>query len=407
MLKFAAVKYLLSFIVLSLSSLGIAASPEPVNSGVTCELIGTYDVDRLNRILTTELKEFSDDSVTFPPAAHAVKLYRIVYPSVIPEQANRPTVASGLLALPDTADKTLPVVSYQHGTIFSKTEVPSNPDESMETRLMLAQFAGQEYAVVAADYFGKGVSPEKDSYIVKASTQQACLDHLKAAQAASRQLGHEWGPLFLSGWSQGGWATMAFLNKLESVGIPVTAAATASAPNSPYALINGWIFAPAENQASYIPAIVGIQILAAAEYHRLPGLAELAFRADYREAIRSLYLNKITWEQANLPTKSVKELLREEFFANEFGEASRYWQIVRENDVYSWRSRTPLRCYYGESDEVVSPYLATLPANFQKAVGGAATVAVNAGAKANHRGTFVFAVAEQKKWFDELRQGKP
>jgi len=39
---------------------------------------------------------------------------------------------------------------------------------------MIAEFAGQGYAVIGADYFGKGLSPEADSYLVKASTQQAC-----------------------------------------------------------------------------------------------------------------------------------------------------------------------------------------------------------------------------------------
>lgn len=63
--------------------------------------------------------------------------------------------------------------------------------------------------VVAADYFGKGRSPEPNSYIVKPSTQQACFDMLMAAQAVSVDLGIEFTPLF-SGWSQGGWRRWSF-----------------------------------------------------------------------------------------------------------------------------------------------------------------------------------------------------
>ncbi len=167
-------------IVIGTLSLARGADDHAVSSGVKYELIGSYSVDRLNQILTSELKEFSAYPTSYPPAHYAVKLYRVTYPSVIPEQYNRPTTASGLLAVPESGLDTMPVVSYQHGTVFSKTEVPSHPDESMETRLMLAQFAGQGYvmvaAEVAADYFGKGQSQEKDSYLVKASTQQACLD---------------------------------------------------------------------------------------------------------------------------------------------------------------------------------------------------------------------------------------
>ena len=132
--------------------------------------------------------------------------YRVTYPSVVPEKNNRPTTASGLIAIPDNDATTLPVVAYQHGSVFGKDEVPSNPDQSMETRLMLAVFAGQGYMVIGADYFGKGVSPEPNGYIVRASTQQACLDMLFATQVVCPDLGVELGPLFISGWSQGGWS---------------------------------------------------------------------------------------------------------------------------------------------------------------------------------------------------------
>jgi len=379
------------------------AGAKDVASGVTYELIGTYDVERLNEILTTELKEFSDFPVTYPPAKYGVKLYRIIYPSVIPELANRPTIASGLLAVPETGKTEMPIISYQHGTVFSKSEVPSHPDESMETRLMLAQFAGQGYLVIAADYFGKGESAEKDSYLVKASTQQACLDHLKAAQAVCANLELTWGPFFLSGWSQGGWATMVFLNKLEEVGFPVKAAATASAPNDLFAAINGWLHAPTNHDASFLPALLALQVNAYAEYYGLPGLDESAFRSEYRQTARDLYLNQITWEQASskLPTR-LNELLREDFMAAGSIGQTRFWQMVQDGQAYRWRSITPLRTYYGQADEVTSPYIATLPEGFQKATGGAAATGIDAGAKANHRGTFVYAVADQKKWFDAL-----
>ena len=67
---------------------------------IRSELIGVYDVERLNKILTAELVQFSDFKISFPPARNAVKLYRVTYPSVIPEMNNRPTTASGLIAIP-------------------------------------------------------------------------------------------------------------------------------------------------------------------------------------------------------------------------------------------------------------------------------------------------------------------
>ena len=126
-----------------------AAEYKTIASGVQYTRIGDYDVPRLNRILTTEAANFSAFKVQYPPAENAVRLYRVRYSTVIPELGNRPTTASGLVAVPLTAQKKLPVVSYQHGTVFTKTAVPSRPEESDETRIVVARLAGHEGQVVA------------------------------------------------------------------------------------------------------------------------------------------------------------------------------------------------------------------------------------------------------------------
>jgi pimeloyl-ACP methyl ester carboxylesterase len=381
----------------------VAQEEYPVPSGVRYQLIGTYSVDRLKQILTSEVRAFSDYDVSYSAARYPVKLYRVTYPSVIPERNDHPTIASGLLAVPESGSDMMPVVSYQHGTVFSKTEVPSHPDESMETRLMVAQFAGQGYIVVAADYFGKGQSAEKDSYLVKLSTQQACLDMLYAAQSVSAELKIKWGPLFLSGWSQGGWATMVFLNRLENLGISVKAAATASAPEDLFAIINRWIHAPQSGDAAYLPALLALQMNAYEDYYGFPGMASSLIKPQYQTVARNLYLNKITWEQASpdLP-KHLSEMLDERCVSSSSAGDTRYWQIVQENQAYRWRSKTPLRSYYGDADEVVPPYIANLPVDYQEIMGGAETTGVEVTGKADHRGTFIYAVADEKKWFDDL-----
>ena len=372
------------------------------------EYLGTYDTNRLNQILTSELAEFSDFKVSYPAARYPVALYRVSYASVIPERHTQPTMASGLIAVPQTGGHTFPLVSYQHGSVFSKTAVPSHPDESMETRLMIAQFAGQGYLVIGADYFGKGISPETDSYLVKASTQQACLDMLIAARAVCADLKIEVGPLFLSGWSQGGWATMVFLHKLESLGIPVTAAAAASAPVDLFATINRWLHAPASNDAVYIPALISLQIHAYEAYYGLPGFAHAAIKPEYRQITHDLYLNKLTWEQAaaKLPTR-LSDLFQTNFSAASSIGQNSYCSILQDSQAYRWRSTTPLHTYYGAADEVVPIYIATMPVAYQQIMGGATVTAVAAGSQANHRGTFVYAVADQKKWFDQLLRQYP
>jgi len=398
-------RFVLTLVVLlTVPSLpALAASLASVQASVRYEHIGDYSVERLNTILSEELAEFSTFKIAYPPAENAVSLYKVFYETVIPELGNKPTTASGLIAIPQVAQKTLPVVSYQHGTVFTKTAVPSHPEESMETRLMIARFAGQGYIVIGADYVGKGESPEPDSYMVKDVTAQACLDMLFASRVVCSGLGLTQQGLFLSGWSQGAWATMLFRHKLEILDIPVKAAATAYTPSDLYLLLTRWINNPTSLDASWLPGSPLLFIFAYEHYYDLPGLSRAAIKEEYWQTAKELYENKIGWEQASkkLPG-TVKELLRPEFAAESSMGNSRFYRRLQENQAYRWRYRTPSRYYYGKIDEVMPPYVATLPVDYAKAVGGAPAEAVYAGDNADHRGTFLFGVLDQKNWFDSL-----
>ena len=70
------------------------------------------------------------------------------------------------------------MLSCQHDTVFDLSQVPSNPDASMEMRLVFTAFAAQGYIVIGADYFGCGQSDLPDSYLVRQSTHLANLDML-------------------------------------------------------------------------------------------------------------------------------------------------------------------------------------------------------------------------------------
>lgn len=376
-----------------------------VSSGVKYQFIGTYGISRLDSILTVEAAVFSPLDVSYTKAENSVKLYRVIYNSVIPELNNKPTTASGLIAIPETGKNKMPVVSYQHGTVFSKTEAPSNPEESMETKLMIAQFSGQGYILIAADYFGKGQSPEPDSYQVKASTQQSCLDMLKASEEVLKAMNIQQGQLFLSGWSMGGWSTLLFLQKLESLDIPVTAAASACTPTDIFVLVNRWIYAPKETDAIWLPGILALQLNSYSVYYELTGLMESAIKQEYQKATLDFYQNKISFKDFYSKTTSkVADYLKPEFIASGSNSDSRYWQIIQDNNSYRWRSHTTLNLYYGDADEAVPEYIGTLPAGYQELFAGGHTTAIPAGKLADHRGTFKFAVDHQKKWFDGMLQ---
>ena len=375
------------------------AGPVAVASGVTYEFLARWDVDRLNQILTTDTPAFAGIPVSYSPARNAVKLYRVRYPSVVPERGNKPTVATGLVAVPDTGASSFPMVSYQHGTVYGKQQVPSFADQSPETQLMLAQFAGQGYVLIGADYFGLGESSEPEGYMVKASHQQATYDMLTAARAVLADLKIATPKLFLAGWSQGGFVTLAMLEKLENAKEPVTAAATASAPADIFVALNGFLNFPRKIDADWVPTLFILSAFSFENYYGVPGLARSVLADEYYELSRKAY-ERLPFDASQVPTE-LSKIIRPEYFDAQFFASSAYGRLVAASQAYRWVVKTPVRTFYGETDEAIRTELGQLPMTYQKALGNDRVEAISTG-NTSHRGTFAKAVPQWKSWFDGL-----
>lgn len=381
---------------------GTAGGPVQVTSGVKYELIARWDVARLNRILQGDIQKFSGIPVTYTAAKNAVRLYRVTYPSVIPEMGNKPTVASGLLAIPDVAGKSFPTVSYQHGTIYGRQEVPSFPEQSPETQLMIAQFAGQGYLVTGADYFGLGTSTEPEGYMVKGSHQQATYDMLMAARSVLGQMGISSDRLFLSGWSQGGFVTMAFLEKLEGAGIKVSAAATASAPLDVYALMEGFLAFPRKSDAVWLNSIMILSSFSYENYYGVPGLARSLLAAEYYDISKRVY-DREPVNPEDIPV-DLRKLIRPEYFNPQYFAQSAFGKLVSTAHAYRWVVKSPVRNYYGDADEAITAGVGRMAMTYAQAMGSGNPLveAVSTG-PTSHRGTFATAVPAWKTWFDSTQ----
>jgi hypothetical protein len=381
-----------------------------VTSATHYQLIGVYDLAKLNHILGDELPDFLKSSPLpnefqgrFPAARYPVRLYKVTYASVVPELNNQPTLASGLVAVPETGRAEMPLVSYQHGTVFSANSVPSRPDQSTETRIVLAGFAAQGYVVIGADYFGRGDSTLPDTYLLKGSAEQGNYDMLVAAKAVLNSLGVTSDHQFLLGWSQGGWETMAFLPRLETDGVPVTAAAVASAPVDLSLSLDRWLNNPQPIDAVFLPGVFTLEIEAYSHYHQVPGFDAFAIQPSFLEAARDLYAGKIDFETFYARTPhTLRAFTRPEFRAMVASGVGPYWNAIDADQVYRWRLATPLRTFYGGDDEVTPYTIAMLPQQTQALLGGADTRAIDAGPKADHRAIFVRAVLEGRPWFDSF-----
>ena len=391
----------LSFVLINKPAVAQDKGRIRVSSDVQYEFIGRWDADKLNTILTDDTPKFFGVAVRYTAAKNAVKLYRVTYSSVVPERGNKPIVATGLVAVPDIAGTSFPMVSYQHGTVYGKQEVPSFPDQSPETQLMLAQFAGQGYIVIGADYFGMGLSKEPEGYMVKASHQQATYDMLLASRAVLADLKLSNTKLFIGGWSQGGFITMAFLEKLEAAGVKIDAAATASAPVDVQVVLNGFLSFPRKNDAAWVNSLFILSSFAFENYYGVPGLSRSLFNDEYYDLARRAYLRE-PFNVADVPT-DLHKLIKPDYFNAQFFAESAYGKLVAQTQAYRWVIKSPVRNYYGEADEAIAVGVGQLAMTYQRAMGNGNPVieAVSTG-QTLHRGTYATAVPQWKKWFDGL-----
>lgn len=391
-----------------------------VRSSVRYRKIGVYDKPRLAAIVETDLDAFLAGSTmkrgefkgAFPPPRHAVTLYEVQFDSVIPEWGNEPTVSGGLLAVPDDGGTSHPLLSYQHGTVFGLEEVPSRPDNSFETRLVLAAFASQGYVVIGADYFGLGTSRvgqggrrAPNSFIVPEGTVQAMLDHFRASGEVLAALGQRTPQTFLYGWSQGGWSTMQFLRRLEALEIPVTAAATVSAPVDTAAAFRRPLANPRPQDAAWIKGCINNMIWAYEEYGRMPGFAASAIRPEHLAASRKFYDGELDWRafNAGLPA-TAPEMLQPEFVATAASGRGRFWETLELTGAYRWRIKTPLRAYAGGADEAIPAEVSRMVVEFDRLLGGGTVEFFTAGERADHRASFIQATLDLKPWLDSFVQ---
>ncbi len=338
-----------------------------------------------------------------------VDLHRIVTHTVVPETGEKLEV-SGLLAVPVGIKGELPLVSWQHGTILSFDQVPSNltrlaepayeltdATDSLETLFNVQRFAGQGYAVVAADYVGKGPfrNGRGEGYAVKGVSVQTCSDILAAGQEAMRSLGLRPSGLFLHGWSQGALNTQWLHQALRARFRSITATAVASPFNDLNEAWSFWAgvqtFSLPKGVTSYpaLPNWISLcMIIVLGSYelqYGLKGLLRSAIRSEYHDMALKFWKDyKVDFDPAK-PFPTGADLLVPGFLDHATDDRnSAFLRHLAANRASYWNYDAPIRFHYGLADEAIHPAMVSRALS---AGGKLATGVPVAGG--SHRATFL------------------
>jgi pimeloyl-ACP methyl ester carboxylesterase len=322
------------------------------------------------------------------PVRHAVDCYRMEYPGL--DAKGRAIRLTGLLALPRGVPPRR-LASFQHGTATTRSAVPSKPDGTGLAAAVL--FGGAGYAVVAPDYPGMGGSPGRHPYYVTEAIAPAVVGMIEAAQ---RIEGVPKNAVFLSGFSEGGWASVAALRLLEAKGVKVLAAAPVAGPydirriSLPAAMKGG-----APSHSLYLAYLAWGQ--AAHHGRRL----DSALTPHYAAEVERLFSGATPKEiLAALPADPRR--MFNAAYLDAFDSGGPHWLLdaLQSARVIDTTPRAPMRLYYGSADTDVVPEEARAAERAMRAR-GADVKAVDVG-PVGHDASMLAAAPAIMAWLNAL-----
>lgn len=153
-----------------------------------------------------------------------IKSYKINY--LTTDEKGKEVKASGLITIPDLPKEyikdnniTFSIVSDQHGTIFINEKSPSktsNATVATNNPLIVGFSAKALFITVQPDYIGYGDSNLSHPFVLEKSLASATVDMIKASIDFSNKIGIPInGQVFLSGYSEGGYATLAAAKEIQ------------------------------------------------------------------------------------------------------------------------------------------------------------------------------------------------
>lgn len=286
--------------------------------------------------------------------AYDVDVYHVVYTTTYKDAEIE---ASGLVILPKTATP-LPMVSFQRGTIVEQSHAPSVQSKISEEIISYTALASMGFITVVPDLIGFGESKEIfHPYYVKQPTAVAVVDLLRAAATLAEEKGVNFNTeLFLAGYSQGGYATLAAHKALEN-DAPEGFNLIASFPGAGGYDINAlkeYFFSQETYNDPHYLAYVGMSYQS---YYGEDDLIPGFFNAPYAERIPGLFdgLHSPGDIDAQL-TNDVGALVKEDILnGNNVALAEFLEEKFDENSLVDWVPHAPVYFYHGEADITV-PY---------------------------------------------------
>ena len=335
------------------------------------------------------LKIMKDNHVpkSFVKVRYDVDIYDITY---LTKWYDGTTIkATGLYFVPKNFKGAMPQVVFHHGTRIKPGRLPNLAGEEY----MCVALAVDGYVVMMPDYIGLGRGEKFHLYQVAESEGQASVDMIFAARELNKQLGLNTNEqLFLTGYSEGGYATLATQKMIQekySSEIKVTASSAMSGAYDMAGVQSNVMFRP-YSQPHYLPYL----LRAYNEVYKVVGNdVNIIYKSPYDTLIPKLFDGKHDIRQINKALPEIPKNMLKDTFVNLFVNDPNFGftLALKANGVYDWKPEQPTQLCYCNADEQVSYKNALVAYKKMRENGAKHIILRDAGKKYNHYKCAIFS----------------
>jgi acetyl esterase/lipase len=335
---------------------------------------------------------------------NSLKAYKITYSTVSYDSSA--TVATGVVFMPQGNDNCKrAILNYCHGTIIKKSDAPSN---RVGEYVVGIAFGAAGYITIMPDYLGLGdVSPGLHPYIHANSEASAVVDMIRASKEWMDSTNYRYGDqLFLTGYSQGGHASMA-AHRLMQESLPGEFTVTAAAPLSgPYDVAGVQAEVITKDSSYGSPGYLPFVLFSYNMVYNMYGSYDAILDTPYNSIVPPLMDGSVSLGVVenfipDTPNLIIIPALLDTF---ETDTSHIFWDALRANNLWDWVPQCPVRMGYCEADELVSYKNAIACRDSMIARGATDVQAVSVNPSLHHGDCALFALMGVNGFFGAIRQ---
>lgn len=349
-------KYIFIKTLILITSFGLANCKEEAVSDVTPIVVERNLVEStlLYEVSLTDLQNLANlfgQTEFVEHIKHGISAHKIIYETTYKSKLIK---ASGVMYLPTNLNTKAPLLSIQHGTTFLNSDVPSASGSFSG----IEYFAAGGYITFMPDFIGYGESAEIfHPYYDQKHSAYAVIDLVKAGKNFLNDNDIQYNDqLFLAGYSEGGYVTMATAKELElHTGHnlkPIAVAAGAGGYD-----LSEMLEIIKTNDSYPYPAYLAFIIMSYNETNDWKLPLTYFFQEKYAAALPGVMDGSKSGDQINaVLTTNLNELFNPEFYEKiNLGTEPNFQEALVKNSIGfdSWVPTAPTRLFHGTADNIV------------------------------------------------------